>query len=94
MGQHAKRFDSVAAPKGSRLRVVVDALKATAEAIEEHYDPNSPAVVGAMQRFEQGLGLLSMLPDLDPPEVPEQKGSTRRGSSKRATEEGADDASE
>jgi len=62
MGQHAKRFDAVSAPKGGGLRAVVDQLKTIADTVEEHFDPNSGEVVGAMQRFEQGLALLSTAP--------------------------------
>lgn len=61
-GQHAKRFDAVGAQKGSGLRAVVDQLKTVADTVEEWYDPNSAEVVGAMQRFEQGLALLSTAP--------------------------------
>lgn len=62
MGQHAKRFDAVGAQKGSGLRAVVDQLKTIADTTEEWFDPNSAEVVGAMQRFEQGLALLSTAP--------------------------------
>lgn len=62
MGQHAKRFTAVNAPKGGGLRAVVEQLKTTADIVEDWYDPNSPEVVGAMQRFEQGLALLTTAP--------------------------------
>lgn len=62
MGQHAKRFNAVNAPKGGGLRDIADRLKEIADAAEEHFDPNSAEVVGAMQRFEQGLALLSTAP--------------------------------
>jgi hypothetical protein len=62
MGQHAKRFDAVSAPKGSGLAAVVGALKGVADVAEEWFDPNSLEVTGAMQRFEQGLALLAGAP--------------------------------
>lgn len=61
-GQHARRFDAVGAQKGTGLHVVVGQLKALADTVEDWYDPNSAEVVGAMQRFEQGLALLSTAP--------------------------------
>lgn len=76
MGQHAKRFEAVSAPKGSGLRTIVDQLKTVADTAEEWFDPNSPEVVNAMQRFEQGLALLSRAPDR-PAEV-EKKPRGRR----------------
>ena len=62
MGQHAKRFDAVSAQKGTGLSAVVAQLKTVADIAEEWFDPNSAEVVGAMQRFEQGLALLTTAP--------------------------------
>jgi hypothetical protein len=97
---HAQRFDAVGAQKGTALHGVADALKRVASAVEKRFDPNSPEVVGAMQRFEQGLALLRTAPEL-PQEAAdsddsgeEQAGSdapkatTRRKSTKKPDGEG------
>lgn len=102
MGQHAKRFDAVNAPKGGGLRAVVDQLKAVADTVEKQYDPNSAAVVSAMQRFEQGLALLSTAParpdDSEPAGEEEQTGSASTGRRRRSatpkSEKGGDDGGE
>lgn len=70
---HAQRFDAVGAQKGSALYGVVTALKQVAMVAEDSYDPNSPQVVGAMQRFEQGLALL-----VDAPERPQETESEQQ----------------
>lgn len=62
MGQHAKRFDAVNAPKGSGQAAVVEHMKAAADTIEEWFDPNSSEVIRAIMRFEQGLALLANAP--------------------------------
>jgi len=83
MGQHAKRFDAVGAQKGTGLRAVVDRLKAVADAAEEAFDPNSAEMVGAMQRFEQGLGLLSTAPARPEGEEPAETERPRSGRGRR-----------
>lgn len=99
---HAQRFDSVQAQKGTTLYGVVMALKQVAMVVEESYDPNSQEVVGAMQRFEQGLALIRTAPE-KPEDAAESeeggdqaagsndaKATTRRKSTKNATKD--DDA--
>jgi hypothetical protein len=94
MGQHAKRFAAVNAQKGTGLRAVADQLKTIAGTTEEWFDPNSPEVVGAMQRFEQGLALLSTAPahpeSDDKPKAP-KRSSSRRASGRDAAASGNDD---
>ena len=97
---HAQRFDSVGAQKGTPLHAVVDAMKRVAGAIESRYDPNSPEVTGAMQRFEQGLALIRTAPE-KPEEAAESeddgdqaagsggaKSATRRKSASKPEKEG------
>ena len=93
MGQHAKRFSAVNAPKGGGLRAVADQLKVIADIAEDWYDPNSAEVVGAMQRFEQGLALLTTAPANPESGEPdeEEKPRTRRASKKDAKASGSDD---
>jgi hypothetical protein len=89
MGQHAKRFDSVGAQKGTGLSAVVAQLKTTADIAEEWFDPNSQEVVGAMQRFEQGLALLTTAPAHPEEPAKSEKPATRK---KAATPKSADDS--
>jgi hypothetical protein len=101
MGQHAKRFAAVNAQKGTGLRAVADQLKTIADTAEEWFDPNSPEVVGAMQRFEQGLALLSTAPAHpeagesagDKPKAP-KRSNTRRASEKDVAASGKGDTPE
>jgi hypothetical protein len=92
MGQHAKRFDAVNAQKGTGLRAVADQLKTIADTAEEWFDPNSAEVVGAMQRFEQGLALLTTAPAHPESGEPseEEKPRTTGGRRKSATPKDAD----
>jgi hypothetical protein len=93
MGQHAKRFDAVTAPKGSGLRAVVDQLKTVADTAEEWFDPNSAEVVGAMMRFEQGLALLSTAPaHPEAGEPAKEKKPRTAGGREAATPKDSDDA--
>jgi hypothetical protein len=94
---HAQRFDAVGAQKGTALHKVVETLKDVADAIEDHYDANSPEVVGAMQRFEQGLALIRTAPERaaeseDDGEQQAESGSpkptTRRKTAKNQEKEG------
>jgi len=97
---HAQRFDAVQAQKGTSLYGVVMALKQVAMVVEESYDPNSPEVVGAMQRFEQGLALIRTAPENPEPAADSEEGgeeeagsdapkpSTRRKSTKKPDGEG------
>lgn len=85
---HAQRFDAVGAQKGTPLYGVVTALKQVAMVVEESYDPNSPEVTGAMQRFEQGLALIRTAPEKpeQPAESEEDGGEqAETGGSKPAT---------
>lgn len=93
MGQHAKRFDSVGAQKGSGLRLVVDQLKSIADTAEEWFDPNSPEVVNAMQHFERGLGALSTAP-ANPSEEEKPKASRSRKSATPKSEKPEENASD
>jgi hypothetical protein len=93
MGQHAKRFDAVSAPKGSGLAAVVGALKGVADVAEEWFDPNSLEVTGAMQRFEQGLALLAGAPaHPEAGEPAKAKKPRTTGGRKAATPKDSDDA--
>lgn len=92
MGQHAKRFDAVAAPKGSGLHAVAVALKVAAETVEQYFDPNSPEVTGAMQRWEQGLALLSTSNGTEP--APEPKKTSRRAPKAKEPDGAAGDSEE
>ena len=89
MGQHAKRFDAVGAQKGTGLRAAADQLKVIADIVEDWFDPNSAEVVGAMQRFEQGLGLLTTAPAREESGEEEKPRSTR-GRRRSATPTDAD----
>lgn len=94
MGQHAKRFNAVNAPKGGGLRDIADRLKGIADAAEEHFDPNSAEVVGAMQRFEQGLALLTTAPahpESGEPAKEDKPRTGRRASKKDAAASEGDD---
>lgn len=92
MGQHAKRFDAVSAPKGSGLAAVVGALKGVADVTEEWFDPNSLEVTGAMQRFEQGLALLAGAPPHPEAGEPAKAKKPRTtGGRAKASEKGGDD---
>jgi len=99
MGQHAKRFSAVSAQKGSGLRAVADQLKTVADIAEEWFDPNSPEVVRAMQRFEQGLALLTTAParpeaDGSAEDKPKTPRRSRRASGKDAAASETDDTPE
>lgn len=63
MGQHAQRFSSGKAQKGTPLYGVAQSLADIADTIEDAYDPNSGEVVRAMQYFEQGLNALTTAPE-------------------------------
>lgn len=94
MGQHAKRFTAVSAPKGSGLRAVADQLKVLADIAEDWFDPNSPEVVGAMQRFEQGLALLTTAPahpESGEPAKEDKPRTSRRASKKDGAASEGDD---